>query len=108
MRAISKRLQRLEKRFALVAETGPPEDSAAAKILARRLARGVPPPPPESPDKFRGMCLSQILNFDRNERRRLAKLEGTAPLPAPVDPADDGPVPPSEPAAVTAYVPLRI
>jgi hypothetical protein len=54
------------------------------------------------------MCLSQILNFDRNERRRLAKLQETAPLPAPFDPADDGPVPPGEPAAVTAYVPLRI
>lgn len=99
MRAIARRLQRLEKRFAEVAESGPPEDSPAARVLAWLHARGVQPATPETLAKYRGMSLSQVLNFDQNERRRLAKLEEIAPLLAPVDPADNGPLSQSEPAA---------
>jgi hypothetical protein len=94
MRAIARRLQRLEKRFALAVEAGSAEDSPAARIRARRLARGVPVDPPDTPEtlaRCSGMSLSQILNFDRDERRRRAKLEKTAGLLVPVAPAADGP-----------------
>jgi hypothetical protein len=50
-----------------------------------------PPDTPETLARCRGMSLSQILNFDRDERRRRAKLEKTAGLLVPVAPAADGP-----------------
>jgi hypothetical protein len=82
------RCKRLEKRFALMVEAGSKaEDSPAARIRARRLARGEPVDPPDTPEtlaRCRGMSLSQILNFDRDERRRRAKLERTAGLLVPV------------------------
>jgi prephenate dehydrogenase len=94
VRAIARRLQRLEKRFALVVEAGSTEDSPAARIRARILARGVPVHPlatPETLAKYRGMSLSQVLNFDRNERWRQVNLEKIAGLLLPVAPAADGP-----------------
>jgi hypothetical protein len=94
MKTITRRLQRLEKRFALVVEAEPAEDSPLARIRARRLARGEPVDPPDTPEtlaRYRGMCLSQVLNFDRHERWRKENLEKTAALLVPVAPAADGP-----------------
>jgi len=94
MKTITRRLQRIEKRFALVVEAGPAEDSLAARIRARRLARGEPADPPDTPEALarqKGMSLSQVLNFDRHERWRRENLEKTAGLLVPVAPAADGP-----------------
>jgi hypothetical protein len=70
MSALSRRLQRLEKRFALVVEAGSAEDSPAARIGARleaaRLRCGLPPPSPERLAELRGMSICQILNAARD------------------------------------------
>jgi hypothetical protein len=86
MKTITRRLQRLEKRFALVVEAGSAEDSPATQVRARRLAQGEPALPPETPEALarqKGMSLSQVLNFDRHERWRKENLEKTAGLSVP-------------------------
>jgi len=76
MRAISRRLQRLEKSFSLAVEYGETEASPAAQLRARRLARGVPPDQPESRDQFKGVrSLTEILNFDQMQRRRATRIQ---------------------------------
>lgn len=76
MRAISRRLRRLEKRLGLAAEDR--EGCAlAALIEARRLRRGLPPPSPEHLAEQRGMGVVEILNAARQR----AALAGRHELP---------------------------
>jgi hypothetical protein len=77
MKAISRRLQRLEKSSALAAEYRETEGaSPASRLRARRLARGVPPDGLEHSDQFKGVrSLTEILNFDQMQRRRTTRIQ---------------------------------
>jgi hypothetical protein len=65
MRAIARRLQRLEKRFGPVEETRE-EKVWRARFEAARLRSGAPPPSPERLAELRGMSICQILNAARD------------------------------------------
>ena len=65
MRAIARRLHRLEQRL------GPPVESretreAMARLKAARLQCGLPPPSPERQAELRGMSITAILNAARD------------------------------------------
>ena len=65
IKTISRRLQRLEKRFGLVEETWE-EKVWRARFEAARLRSGSPPPSPERRAELRGMSICQILNAARD------------------------------------------
>ena len=65
MRAIARRLQRIETRLGLVAETRE-ERAQATRLEAARLRCGLPPPSPERLAELRGMSIVDILNAARH------------------------------------------
>jgi hypothetical protein len=79
MRAISRRLQRLEKRLGLAVEDREARDAGAARLEAARLRLAAARPrcefPPRSPERLaglRGMSIVRILNAAR-DRLALAR-----------------------------------
>jgi hypothetical protein len=82
MRAILKRLDRLEKRFGLVEQPETAAESEQTRWLRMRLENArlrckLPPPSPERLAELRGMTLVQILHSGR--QRALARIAGLKP-----------------------------
>jgi len=74
MRAIARRLHRLEQRL------GPPVESwetreVLARLNAARLRRGLPPPSAERTRELRGMSITQILNSSRQRAAEAHRSE---------------------------------
>jgi hypothetical protein len=93
MRAISRRLDRLEK-LGLVVETGLTRHWRV-RLDAARLRSGSPPVPWERRTGLRGMSVTAILNSSRAASLRpvdaVRDLLKHSPLLIPVDLANDGP-----------------
>ncbi len=75
MRAIAKRLQRLEKRFGLAVESQHTK-RLRARLDAACLRYRFPPISPERLVELRGMSLIEILNSGR-QRIAMARRHGT-------------------------------
>jgi len=118
MRAVARRLHRLEERFGLAVESSEKRD-LRARLDAARLRGGLPPISPERLAELRGMSAVQILYSGRLRAAVACELGNTAPaidyavphlrlhprgpvqtvhdllkhapLLVPVDPADDAP-----------------
>jgi hypothetical protein len=65
MRAIWRRLQRLEKRWGLAVESGQTEDSLVERLETLRLRQGWPPISRERVAELRGMTVMEILRSGR-------------------------------------------
>jgi hypothetical protein len=88
MMAIARRLQRIETRLGLVAETRE-EKVQAARLEAARLRCGLPPPSPERLAELRGMKVVDILNAARHQ----AALANQRQLPGKTAPEFSSAVP---------------
>ena len=80
MRAIARRLHRLEQRL------GPPVESretraVLARLEAARLRHGLPPISPERTSELRVMSITQILNAARQRAAVAHQRESSAPHP---------------------------
>jgi hypothetical protein len=85
MRAISRRLDRLEERLGLAARSGPAVETWETRVLRERLevARlrcGSPPISPKRQAELKGMTVADILvSARRREFERQRELEKTVP-----------------------------